>query len=141
MGQQVNVYRKLKLWPGAVVEGSWNGSYDVGGRTYYVNNATGSSTADGLSWNSAMAEVNDAITASAAWLALQATGNTWIQNTIVVRGVEDAYAAITAAPNTSRIIGLGVTPNGSWGSIARIASATTCMVGDSRGMEDRKSVV
>lgn len=34
MGQQVNVYRKLKIWPGAIIEGGGGPMY---GKTYYVD--------------------------------------------------------------------------------------------------------
>ena len=34
MSQQVNVYRKLKLWPGAIIEGGGGPNY---GKTYYVD--------------------------------------------------------------------------------------------------------
>ena len=64
MSQQVNVYRKLKMFPGAVIEGALGPLFDTGGTTYYVNNITGSSTADGLSWNSAVDEFSPAVTKS-----------------------------------------------------------------------------
>ena len=66
MPQQVNVYRELIMHPGAIVKGSWNGSFDRGGDTYYVNNITGNDTADGKSWNSAVAQPEQAIALSEA---------------------------------------------------------------------------
>ena len=53
MGQQVRVARQLIFEPGATITGMPGAGE---GKTYYVNNITGSSTADGLSWNSAMSE-------------------------------------------------------------------------------------
>lgn len=47
MGQQVNVYRKLKLWPGAVVEGL--GPMQGPGTDYYVDK-TGHDGNDGRAW-------------------------------------------------------------------------------------------
>lgn len=44
MGQQVNVYRKLKIWPGASVEGL---GFQGMGNTYYVDQNTGSNTYQG----------------------------------------------------------------------------------------------
>lgn len=122
MSQQVNVYRKLKFFPGAVIEG-WGPQGE--GRTYYVNNITGSSTADGLSWDSAMSEVSTAITASEAYRQIpSATTNEYIRNTILVQGTGTAYTALTALPNYCDIIGLGADPRGNGAGIARITAAT-----------------
>jgi hypothetical protein len=122
MGQQVNVYRKLKFYPGAIVEGSWNGSFDRGGKTYYVNNITGSSSADGLSWDGAFDQVSTAITASEAsrLIHVGTTTNDYIRNTIVVQGTGTAYASLTALPSYCDMIGLGADPRGNGTGIARI---------------------
>jgi len=95
MGQQVNVYRKLKLYPGAIVEGAWNG-FDRGGKTYYVNNITGSPTADGLSWNSCVDQPSAAIILSEASRVIHpgTTTNDYIKNTIVIQGTGTAYDAL-----------------------------------------------
>ncbi|KKK86835.1 hypothetical protein LCGC14_2759260, partial [marine sediment metagenome] len=126
MGQQVNVYRKLKMFPGAIVEGSWNGSFDTGGTTYYVNNITGSSTADGLSWNNPCDQVSTAITLSEASRLIHpgTTTNDYIRNTIVVQGTGTAYTALTALPSYCDVIGLGVDPRGNGTGIARIGADT-----------------
>ena len=112
MGQQVNVYRKLKFWPGAVVEG-FPGAYPGEGATYYVNNITGSTTADGLSWNSALSTVNAAITASEARRDLQATTNEYIRNTIIIQGTGTDHSAVaTADCNYNDFVGLGANVRG-----------------------------
>lgn len=108
MSQQVNVYRKLKLFPGAVVEGSWNGNFDQGGHTYYVNNITGASGNDGLSWNSPVDQVSTAITLSEASRIVHpgTTTNDYIPNTIVIQGTGTAYTGITDLGERAFIIGL-----------------------------------
>ena len=118
MGQQVNVYRKLKFFPGATVEG-WAPQGE--GRTYYVNNMTGSSTADGLSWNSSVDQINAAVVLSEAYRTLGGgrpgdAYNDYIHNTIVVQGtcqITTAYTAsnyydkLTDLPHHTDLIGLG----------------------------------
>jgi len=130
-GQQVNVYKKLVMKPGAIVEGSWNGSFDRGGTTYYVNNITGSSTADGLSWNSAVAQVSQAVTLSEAsrLVHVGTTTNDYVRNTIVVQGTGTAYTKLTALPLYCDIIGLGADPRGNGAGIARIGSDTVAESG------------
>jgi len=119
MGQQVNVYRKLKFFPGAVIEG-WGPQGE--GRTYYVNNITGSSTADGLSWNSAMDQVDTAIAASETFRALKASTNRAIRNTILIQGTSTAYEAVeTDACNYIDFIGLGADPRGNGIGVAQIS--------------------
>lgn len=114
MGQQVNVYKKLKMFPGAIVEGSWNGSFDTGGTTYYVNNITGSSTADGLSWNSCVDQLSTAVTLSEASRLIHpgTTTNDYIRNTIVIQGTGTAYDSVTDIGEYVNIIGLGTPSNG-----------------------------
>ena len=137
MGQQVNVYRKLKFFPGAVVEGSWNGAFDAGGKTYYVNNITGSSTADGLSWNSAVAQLSTAVTLSEASRLIHAgtTTNDYIRNRIIIQGTGTRYSAISAMPNYCDVIGLGATPFGNGAGLVAIGSASTAhgLAGSTRG--------
>lgn len=123
MPQQLHIYRKLIMEPGAIVEGSWGNSFDPNGRTYYVNNITGSSTNDGLSWNNPMDEVSTAITASEAYRQLQGTDtNDYIRNKIIVQGTGTAYTAITALPSYCDIIGLGADSAGNGAGIARIGA-------------------
>jgi len=124
MSQQVNVYRKLKLWPGCVVEGAWNG-FDRNNRTYYVNNISGSASADGLSWNSAMSQLSYAVTASEAYRAIPASAtNEYIRNTIVMQGTGTTYTAVSALPSYADVIGLGAPPFGDGAGIVVIGDAT-----------------
>ena len=124
MPQQLRIERKLIFAPGAIVEGSWNGMFDMGGRTYYVNNITGAATNDGLSWNSAMDEVSTAVTASETYRALPATLNEYIRNTIVVQGTGTAYTAITDCGEHINVIGLGDNMLGNAAGIARMGADT-----------------
>lgn len=109
MGQQVRVGRKLIFEPGAIVEGSWNGAFDTGGTTYYVNNITGSSTNDGLSWNSCVDQLSTAVTLSEASRLIHpgTTTNDYIRNTIVIQGTGTAYDSVTDIGEYVNIIGLG----------------------------------
>ena len=127
MGQQVNVYRELKFFPGAIITG-WGPQGE--GRTYYVNNITGSSTSDGLSWNSAADQVERAISLSETYRQLgggapSVTTNDYIRNTIVVQGTGTAYTNVTSIPNYTNIIGLGADPKGNGTGIAKIDGAGT----------------
>lgn len=126
MSQQVNIHKKLKFFPGAVVEGSWNGAFDKGGHTYYVNNITGSSTNDGLSWGSAVAQVSQAVTLSEASRLIHSgtTTNDYIMNTIVIQGTGTTYSAISALPSYCNVVGLGSTPFGNGAGIVVIGDAT-----------------
>ena len=136
MGQQVNVYKKLKMFPGAVIEGALGPIFDTGGTTYYVNNITGSSTADGLSWNSAVSEVSRAVTLSEASRLIHPGGSTndYIMNTIVVQGTGTAYSSISALPSYANIVGLGAEPRGNGAGIARLTSSSGATAsGSTRG--------
>ena len=92
------------------------------GRTYYVNNITGSSANDGLSWGSAVDQVSTAITLSEAYRTSHAANNQRVRNQIIVQGTETAYASITALPQHCDVIGLGDEPRGSGAGIARIGT-------------------
>ena len=98
------------------------------GRTYYVNNITGVSTNDGLSWGSAVAQVSQAITLSEARRlegagAPTVTTNDYVRNTIVIQGTGTAYTAISAVPQYCNLVGLGADPSGNGVGIARIDGA------------------
>ena len=137
MGQQVNVYRKLKMFPGAVVEGALGPLFDTGGTTYYVNNITGSSTADGLSWNSAFDQFSTAVTASEAKRQLQGTDtNDYVRNTIVIQGTGTAYTYVAAIPSYCDVVGLGAVPFGDGAGIVVIGNAAGAahgVAGSTRG--------
>ncbi len=97
------------------------------GRTYYVNNITGGSTNNGLSWKSAMDEVSTAITASEAWRQRASidSGNEYVRNTIYVQGTSTAYTAITSLPSYADLIGIGGRfPQGNGAGIVRIGADT-----------------
>jgi len=103
----------------------------VQGRTYYVNNITGSSTADGLSWGSAMDEVSTAITASETYRELgggapTVTTNDYVANTILIQGTGTAYTGITDLGERCYIIGVsaGLHRDGGSGQV-RIGSSST----------------
>lgn len=123
MPQQVNVYRTLKFFPGATVEG-WEPRGE--GTTYYVNLRTGSTTNDGLSWNSAVSQISRAITLSEAKRTLPSgSTNDYIRNTIIAQGVGEHstgmyYSVLTALPLHCDIIGLGDWPAGLGQGIAAI---------------------
>lgn len=111
-------FTHLEIAPG----GTFN--YNIGGgRTYYVNNITGASGNNGLSWASAFAEVSQAITAAEAYRVASwgsGTTNCNIRNTIYVAGTETAYTQLTALPQFCDIIGVGADPRGNGTGIARI---------------------
>ena len=133
MGQQVNVYRELKFFPGAIITG-WGAQGE--GRTYYVNNITGSSTAEGRSWNSAVDQVEQAISLSETFRQLgsgapSVTTNDYVRNTVIIQGTGTPYTAVTSIPNYTDLIGLGADPRGNGTGIAKI---------DGAGTEDAMSV-
>jgi len=116
------------MFPGAIVEGALGPLFDTGGTTYYVNNITGSSTADGLSWNSACDEVSTAIALSEASRLVHpgTTTNDYIANTIVIQGTGTAYTGITDLGERAFIIGLsaGLMRDGGSGQV-RIGASDT----------------
>lgn len=126
MSQQVKVGRELKFMPGAFVSGSWNGAFDRGGKTYYVNNITGTTTASGLSWNSAVSLPSRAITLSEASRLVHpgTTTNDYIRNKIVIQGTGTTYTALAALPSYCDVIGLGAPPFGDGAGIVVIGDAT-----------------
>jgi len=101
---------------------------EVPGRTYYVNNITGASTNDGLSWGSAFDEVTTAITAQIAY-SLAKTGvaptaaGIYGRDRILVMGTGTTYANIATLPQMCDVIGVGATTYGDGTGIARIGLA------------------
>jgi len=116
---------------GVYVDGALAASFPpTPGRTYFVNNITGASTNDGLSWATAVAEPSQAITLSEAYRELggeeggrSVDTNDYIRNTIVIQGTGTAYAALTAVPQYCNLVGLGADPSGNGVGIARIDGA------------------
>ncbi len=77
------------------------------GRTYYVNNITGSSSADGLSWGSAMDQIDTALLASETYRVTAATSNKALRNRIIIQGTETAYSKVDQDANCCDIFGIG----------------------------------
>jgi len=110
---------------GVYVDGALTMSFPpTPGRTYFVNNITGSSTNDGLSWGTAMDEVSTAITASETYRELggvesgsAVTTNDYVRNTIMVQGTATAYTGLTDLGEHYNLIGLGVPSDGIGGTI------------------------
>jgi hypothetical protein len=109
-----------------------------GGKQYYVNNITGSSTADGSDWEHAMDEVNTAIIASEAYRKAQwySSGTLLgaryqtIRNQIFVQGTGTYYDAIDYStngcdPHHTDIIGLGDNVEANGDGQVQIGSSTT----------------
>jgi hypothetical protein len=100
-----------------------------GARTYYVNNITGASTNDGLSWRYPFAQVSQAITASEAHRATLTTNNQYVRNRIFVQGTKTAYTKLTALPLYCDIIGIGADVRGTNDGVPRIGSDTVAESG------------
>lgn len=94
------------------------------GKTYYVNNITGSSGNSGKSWNSAMDEPSTAITAWETYRATLATNNQMVRGRIFIQGTATEYTALTALPLYCDVIGLGADPRGNGDGIVQIGAAT-----------------
>lgn len=98
------------------------------GRDYFVNNITGATGNDGLSWDGAFAQVSEAITAAEAFRVTFASTNRYIRNRIFVQGTGTAYTAITALPNYCDMIGVGADPRGNGTGIASITGSSSAAV-------------
>jgi len=117
---------------GVYVDGALAASFPpTPGRTYFVNNITGTSTGDGLSWATAMNEPSVAITASETYRELggveggaSVTTNDYVRNTIIIQGTGTTYAAISELPSYCDVIGLGADPRGDGIGIVVIGDAT-----------------
>ena len=98
---------------------------DYPGRIYFVNNISGNSAYDGLSWETPFAQVSEAITASETFRALPSgTTNDYQRNIIFVQGTGTAYTKLTVLPHYCDLIGIGADPRGNGAGIARIGSDT-----------------
>lgn len=119
--QQLKVTREVDFT--GAVQIAVGGNFDRNARVYYVNNITGSSSNDGLTWNNPMDEPSTAITAHETYRQLQGTStNDYIRNAIVIQGTGTAYTALTALPSYCDIIGLGADCFGNGAGIARIGA-------------------
>ena len=101
---------------------------DYYGQIYFVNNITGDSSFDGLSWDTPFDEVSTAITASEVFRQLPGgatTTNDYQRNIIYVQATGTAYSALTALPNHCDMIGIGADVRGHGTGIARISSETS----------------
>ena len=109
---------------------SYRADHTDGNKVFYVNNITGSDTAnDGLSWRYPFAQVSKAITASEAARALLTTSNQNVRNRIYVQGTKTAYTKLTALPLYCDIIGIGATTRGTNEGVPRIGSDTVAESG------------
>ena len=95
-------------WPGAI---------------YFVNNITGDSGFDGLSWDTPFDEVTTAITASEAYRTARFATNNTVRNIIYVQGTGTAYSNLTDLPDYCDIIGIGADPRGDGTGIVVIKGA------------------
>jgi len=96
------------------------------GRTYYVNNITGSATANGRSWGTAVAEVSQAITLQIADFAIDAAaGNKYTMSKIIVQGTVTAYGVLTTLPQFCDIIGIGTDPRNHVSGVPRLGPDET----------------
>lgn len=130
-------FSHIEVVPGGAAYG-FNGFRNPLGRVYFVNNITGSPTNDGTTWDRVMDELATAITASEAYRQDRGavSTNDYIRNTIVVQATGTPYAAVSALPNYTDIIGLGATPRGNGAGIVRIdgAGVADAVAGTARGL-------
>jgi len=94
------------------------------GNTYYVNNITGSSTNDGLTWGKAVDSVGGAIELAEAWRDTLTANNQYVRCAIVVQGTAtDCDAVATADCSYNDFIGVGANVRGDGTGIARVSGA------------------
>jgi hypothetical protein len=122
-GKIPSIMRVGKNYHSDLLDGGGGYPGDYPGRVYYVNNISGLSTNDGLTWETAFDEVSTAITASEAYRQLPAlTTNEYIRNVIYVQGTGTAYTKLTALPSYCDLIGIGAEVRGNGAGIARIGA-------------------
>jgi hypothetical protein len=112
---------------------------EYAGTSYYVNGDTGNdTTGDGLSWATAFATPQAAITASEV-VRLARTTNLYLRNRIFIQGGSADYAPITSLPNYTDIIGVGAESRGNGTGIVVISggASSSAMTGTSTGGEMR----
>jgi len=106
MSQQIYVGRKFTVAPGCELVGL--DSISPPGLTYYVNNITGNDSNSGLSWNDAVAQVEQALVLSEAKRVVGGTSTDYYKmNRIVIQGTGTAYTEVTTEPNYCDIVGFG----------------------------------
>jgi hypothetical protein len=132
--RNINV-KHLNLVSGGSFTG-FGDQIEAASRTYYVNNITGASGNNGLSWAKAFDQVDTAITAGEAYIDTYATNNQYCRYRIIIQGTATAYEAISAFPNYCDVIGIGADPRGNGAGIARLdgAGAADAAAGTCRGV-------
>ena len=130
------IMRVGKNYKSDLIDGVGGYPGDYPGRVYYVNNITGASTNDGLSWEHPFDQVSTAVTASEAFRQLpSSTTNDYVRNVIYVQGTGTAYTGLTALPNYCDVIGVGATPYGDGAGIPVIGVAgADGIAGSARGL-------
>lgn len=125
----IHKFSHIEVAPGGASYGF--GNLNTLGRTYFVNNITGSSVNDGRRWDRAVAQPSQAIILSEAFRKDALTNNKNIRNTIVIQGTKVPYTALAALPSYCDLIGLGAIP---WGNGEGIAVINAGISGN--GSED-----
>ncbi len=121
--QRPFIMRVGKNYKSDLIDGGAVYPGDYPGKVYYVNNITGSSSNDGLSWNKAFAQLSTAITASETQRALYTgTTNDYVRNVIYVQGTGTMYTYLTALPSYCDVIGVGADPRGDGTGIVVVGS-------------------
>jgi hypothetical protein len=80
---------------------------DYPGKVYYVNNITGASTNDGLTWGTAYDQITTAFTQIAVDQATFASTNRHNRTIVYVQGTQTAYTALGDLPSATDIVGIG----------------------------------
>jgi len=134
-----NVYcQRAKL--GDMVYAAAAGGYPGSGYPgviLYVDNIRGSSSNDGLTWDTPMDQISTAVT---AWEAVRTayaaatTGSNYTRGIIYVQGTSTAYTALTALPNYCDIVGIGADPRGNGTGIASVTGSSTTDTVSSTGV-------
>jgi hypothetical protein len=100
--------------------GSYPGDYP--GMVYYVNNVSGSASNDGLTWDTAFAQIATAVTAVGTFQA--AASDVETRCIIYIAGTATAYTGLTALPSYCDLVGVGASIRGNGSGIPRIGSDT-----------------
>ena len=79
---------------------------DYPGNIYYVNNITGNSSYDGLSWATPFAQISEAITASEAHRATFGSNDQNNANQIFIQGTNTIYTELTDSGERCELIGV-----------------------------------